>query len=366
MKLSLCTVCMNRIDHIKQTLPKNLENCLTSKDQVEYLLLDYNSSDGLATWIRQNLQRYIDMEILTYYRFEDREFFDRSHSRNLAFKLAKGNLVCNVDADNFIGAGFPEYLLQIFSSQRKIFASPANIRDVLGRFCISKQQFLDYDGYDESMSGYGFEDLDIYKRLLISEFNKVTITDKRFLQFIPHNNSYRFENEYHGQNIAEIFLRYIEPWKTEIIFFYKNHDVHLVTLLNLEIVNAQKNIEYAYENPNEKSSNELITYSEDDNLWIKGKFQRDDAKYVLLLENLPNMILLPIGKDILQDDHSRNEFYKVTEPNFLNGLKLMRSELDNRNTMDKRSVGTLPKVNPNGFGKGTVRKNFSDDNVIIL
>ena len=45
-KISICTTCMNRLDDLKQTLPQNI---LDNADytRTEFVLIDYNSSDGL-------------------------------------------------------------------------------------------------------------------------------------------------------------------------------------------------------------------------------------------------------------------------------------------------------------------------------
>ena len=56
MKLSFLTSSMNRLHHIKQTYIKNIENSLPIQGcDVEFILLDYNSSDGLSGWVKSEL-----------------------------------------------------------------------------------------------------------------------------------------------------------------------------------------------------------------------------------------------------------------------------------------------------------------------
>ena len=58
---------MNRLKHLQETLEKNiLDNFLV--DEVEFVVLDYNSQDGLEEWIAQSMMKYIEMGILVYYR----------------------------------------------------------------------------------------------------------------------------------------------------------------------------------------------------------------------------------------------------------------------------------------------------------
>lgn len=48
-QISFCITCMNRLKHLQETLEKNiLDNFLV--DEVEFVVLDYNSQDGLEEW----------------------------------------------------------------------------------------------------------------------------------------------------------------------------------------------------------------------------------------------------------------------------------------------------------------------------
>ena len=62
-QISFCITCMNRLKHLQETLEKNiLDNFLV--DEVEFVVLDYNSQDGLEEWIAQSMMKYIEMGIL--------------------------------------------------------------------------------------------------------------------------------------------------------------------------------------------------------------------------------------------------------------------------------------------------------------
>ena len=57
-QISFCITCMNRLKHLQETLEKNiLDNFLV--DEVEFVVLDYNSQDGLEEWIAQSMMKYI-------------------------------------------------------------------------------------------------------------------------------------------------------------------------------------------------------------------------------------------------------------------------------------------------------------------
>ena len=76
-QISFCITCMNRLKHLQETLEKNiLDNFLV--DEVEFVVLDYNSQDGLEEWIAQSMMKYIEMGILVYYRTTEPVHYLRS------------------------------------------------------------------------------------------------------------------------------------------------------------------------------------------------------------------------------------------------------------------------------------------------
>ena len=95
---------------------------------MEFVLLDYNSTDGLEEWVKE-LQYYIDTGILVYYRTEEPLNYHRTHSRNMAFRLSTGDIVCNLDADNFLGEGFASYILDIFNQGDETFSVHLSIQN---------------------------------------------------------------------------------------------------------------------------------------------------------------------------------------------------------------------------------------------
>ena len=217
-KISFCTVCMNRLHHLKQTLPQNiLDN--SSNSNIEFIVLDYSSSDGLSDWIKYEMAEYIDNGLLVYYRYEEAKYFDRSHSRNMMFKLSTGDIICNVDADNYLGLNFSDYVNKTFDSNNNIFLIPDTkkrfyyIRDVLGRICIWKKDFISISGYDEKMRGYGFEDEDLYQRMEEIGKKESVIKDFNFLKAIRHSNDDRVSNEFFSKNFRSLYISYLSPFK---------------------------------------------------------------------------------------------------------------------------------------------------------
>ena len=63
--ISFCTTCMGRIHDLAQTLPQNMADN-ADYPALEFVLLDYNSRDGLEPWVREQLLPHIESGRLVY------------------------------------------------------------------------------------------------------------------------------------------------------------------------------------------------------------------------------------------------------------------------------------------------------------
>lgn len=168
-KISVCTVSMNRLDQLKNTYLRNIEECAYSN--VEFVLLDYNSTDGLGDWVCHELGKYIDSGKLVYYRTMEPVWFDNCHARNVAWRLAEGDLITNLDTDHLLGNLFLPRINALANviSENVIFVRSR--RKIRGRIVISKNDFINrLKGFDEGLKGYSPWDRDIYNRALCLGF----------------------------------------------------------------------------------------------------------------------------------------------------------------------------------------------------
>jgi hypothetical protein len=171
-KISFCTTCMGRLHTLKKTLPKNIKHNKKYKN-VEFVILDYNSQDGLEKWMKKKMMEHIKSGKVVYYKTTEPTLFSMAHSRNIAFKVATGDIVNNLDADNYtidIGRDIPNecwasYLNRMAnqSSEKVIFAKGK--RGMHGRIGFYKKEFIEMlGGYDEEIKGYGHDDHDLVQR----------------------------------------------------------------------------------------------------------------------------------------------------------------------------------------------------------
>ena len=169
-KISLCTTCMDRLSDLKQTLPQNIKDN-SDYPNIEFVVLDYNSkNDDVSGWIKSEMGEHIDSGKLVYYRTTEPKYFDMSHSRNIAFLAAAGDIVNNIDADAFTPPaeewGFATYINKLANEQpeKAIFAKSRQL--LRGRLGFYRKEFIELlGGYDETnLNYYGNDDANLQNR----------------------------------------------------------------------------------------------------------------------------------------------------------------------------------------------------------
>ena len=197
-KISFCIVSMNRLHHLKKTLMSNIQDNEDYKN-LEFVVLNYNSKDKMDEWIKENVSKYIESGKLTYYHTFDPTEFNHSHAKNMAFKLAKGDILCSINADHFSGKNFANYVNRQFNLHKEIVLTTIDYdkkkknyfppQDILGKVCVKKRDFINVNGFDESMTNYGFEDYDFINRLELNKVKRKLITNLAYMNFISHSHN---------------------------------------------------------------------------------------------------------------------------------------------------------------------------------
>lgn len=206
MKISFCTTCMGRLDHLQQTLPWNLMS--HQDNDVEFVVLNYNSQDNLDHWMKHSMSLHIETGILNYYTTTEPECFRPAHAKNIAHKVAQGDILVNLDADNFLIDTYVRWLRNMFTEREDIIVvSPSfdrqGIAGACGKIAAKKEHFYSVNGYDESMDqGWGADDTNfqfrcrMHNRLVMKECKKI------HCMVLDHSSDRRVEN-FKMKNIEE-------------------------------------------------------------------------------------------------------------------------------------------------------------------
>lgn len=180
-KISVVTTCMNRLQDLQKTLPKNLED---SKDYpVEFVLLDYDSKDGLENWVKKDLIKFIIEKKLVYYKALNQNFFKPNHSRNLSFRLATSEIITNLDSDNYLHSNFLETIntccdYNVITVAESFMSPYSNRLNLRGRFAFMKKDIYKLGGFDEDLDkGYSHDDTSFICRAILNGFKIARFKD---------------------------------------------------------------------------------------------------------------------------------------------------------------------------------------------
>ncbi|GAB5472039.1 MAG: hypothetical protein Mars2KO_01380 [Maribacter sp.] len=342
---------MNRLEHLKKTLPKNIEDTMTYGN-FEFVVLDYNSKDGLEEWIMAEMSPYMDAGQLIYVRTRVPEYFLRSHSKNVAAKSAAGDIICNVDADNYIGEGFADYVNHEFMENQYIYLTvPRNFekKDCYGRICVLRDDFMAITGYDEGMTDYGFEDFDLLNRLELLGRKARYFSNSEFLQVLNHDDVTRIENEQNIHSINQIYLRYINHYSSELLYLFKNGVFYRGVVIINHLVNSKSVYNVFIEN-----RKFLYPISLQNNCWVQGSYIKSDDGIILKTKN--KQILFTLISSRKMQNRRGEVFYERIEPEDFQTRVMLFSQINNRIKMEKNKEQKIIRVN-DIFGEINAIKN---------
>ncbi len=187
-KLSFCITCKNRFHQIKETLSKNLEDNRMFQELIEFVLVDFGSTDGLKGWVSANFMEDIRSGYLKYYYTEELPNWHASIAKNTAHFLAQNDIVVNLDCDNFTGLNGGRFIIrQFLLNPGKIVihqSSGDGYDGSYGRIATRRSQFIEIGGYDESFEPMTFQDDDLMYRLIANGAKYIAARDSRYNQAI--------------------------------------------------------------------------------------------------------------------------------------------------------------------------------------
>ncbi len=356
-KISFCVVCMNRLHQLRQTL---MQNIVDNADyaELEFVVLDYNSKDGMEEWIMENLADHIKTGRVVYYKTTDPDSWSPSHSKNLAFKLATGDIVCSIWADYYTGAGFAHYVNDSFKEDDNIVLTPIDFHktrknyappgDVLGKVCVKKSDFLKIEGFDERMNRHGFEDYDFINRLEMIGVKRVLIEDFAYLKYISHSNDERYSLP---ANLAGMYVNYIAPSVSEVLFLYSDQRFDKGTVVDNYTAGAE-NYGYAY-----KTRNDRFEYSLKEMSWLTGTWHKNNDSITFSAKGYS--FSLNEGTKALTNENEADIFYHLTDIETVKSVLTFKHFFHTRSIMEESLKNKIAVVNNANFGKATVFENFS-------
>ncbi len=250
VKISLCTVVMNRKEHLLETLKSNLEVARKFDGAVDLNVVDYNSQDGLQEtlfsldWFLKGMED----GLIHYYRNYEAQFYHRTLPKNAIHFLAKGEFLFNADADNYMTESYLTYCLKQIEKKRNQYFRCSIVSHVgaYGRVGVHRDDFRKIGGYNLIMENYGFEDIEITVRLRKIGVEQHLVPSHLCLNVIDHEDEMRIENEKENteENIGQFVVDSDHDNRKYKIVVNPNKDLtpHL-ELYKINLENQKTNIE---------------------------------------------------------------------------------------------------------------------------
>ena len=197
MDASFVVPCKGRLHHLSQTLPNLV---LQQTDYTyEIIVVDYSCPDNTYLWCNSH-----DVPRLRCIRVPaPAGYFNNAHCRNVGAASAKGEYVCFVDADCFVSTNRLQYVLDLGGDGAGNDIIGGDNQDGRGAWAVKKSLWKKVRGYDESLEGWGAEELDFFWR--IRKFGTIHEFPRDMSWAIKHDDSYRVkfyaEKDKHRSNM---------------------------------------------------------------------------------------------------------------------------------------------------------------------
>ena len=194
--VSVVTCCMNRTENLLLALPTWLS--LPGVDEV--VVVDWCSREPVAQSLAQAGIHDPRVHVV---RVEDEPRWILSFAFNLGFRMARHALIVKVDADITLK---PDFFANNQLRGGTFIAGDWEAADkgqehINGFFYVHLVDLLRIRGFNEYITSYGWDDDDIYARLVQSGLQRLCV-DTRTLYHLPHDDAQRLGGGQGGPDCA--------------------------------------------------------------------------------------------------------------------------------------------------------------------
>ncbi len=184
-QVAFVITCKGRLDHLKQSLPK-----IVTLKPAEVVVVDYDCPQGTAHWVEEH---YPDVKIVKLFH---KPTFNLSDARNLGAAASEQDWIFFADADILFDPEIVDWFQENEFDQSHFFRQKhihyPKISGANGSCLVSRRAFDLVGGYDEVITGWGYEDQDFYSRLIVAAVREV-LFERYYFSAIVHSDEKRTE-----------------------------------------------------------------------------------------------------------------------------------------------------------------------------
>lgn len=196
-RIAFVTTCKGRVQHLAQTLPQNLRDNAHYRNAV-FVVVSYGDP-AVGRYLLANHAQDIRSGRVVMYYVLGVERFKMAHAKNVAHRCGiaeGGEILVNMDADNFTGQHFAQWIADTFDTDADCYLEGIMIkgkldRGISGRIAVRAEDFLKVGGYSEAYEDWGPDDRDFKIRLRLIDLVGIEIPH-RFLGAVKHGDKLRF------------------------------------------------------------------------------------------------------------------------------------------------------------------------------
>ncbi len=181
------------------------------KDLIEFVLVDFGSTDGLHDWVITNFQDDLKANYLRYYYTDELPFWHCSIAKNTSHKLAKNDILINLDCDNYTGYNGGRFVIRYWLKHPEKIVLHQFDGDLYGgsygRIAVDRDSFRQVGGYDESFEPASVHDRDLINRLVGSGLKYINLPDERYNRAIRNGKEETIAYTGSGLNYFEMLRR---------------------------------------------------------------------------------------------------------------------------------------------------------------
>jgi hypothetical protein len=158
----------------------------------EVTILDYDSRDDLEIWVKTEYADELRFGRIRYAKLVGEASWHMTKAKNLAHLACTGDVVCNLDSDNWITVEHWEFLRSVFggTGRRIALTSKSSYGGGFGRLALRRDDFIRLGGYDERFGHWGYDDCDLINRAMVMGLLPVTAPESSVC-FLPHSDDER-------------------------------------------------------------------------------------------------------------------------------------------------------------------------------
>jgi hypothetical protein len=273
----------------------------------------------------------------------------------MVLRLAAGEVLCLVDADNFAGKNYAHWVNSRYAERgdKSIITTlrKDNIpyRDQGGKLGFHRELLYAVKGFDESLTGYGVDDVDLVNRLEKLGGQRVFIEESNHLKFIGHSNVERLKNHHLINNLQQMYILQTPDMELRNTLIYLLKDG---TYIELEL-EFNEDIKY----------NLVLSYagwSVKNNGYRKGILTRSRDGFTLADANGNTRVFRQETPDLVSSKNGNDWLYwrRVTEKDDMFYELIMGFGETTNRTKYMENDRNIAAVNKAGWGRGTVFCNF--------